>query len=177
MQWHWGNIGSMLVGLSTIIIAVAALIRSPGAIRDFRARQAAQADAARAAAELAREQAAELRLERRRTLLGWSPNGVHTFTVALVTDPAEMERAASELARGGPTAYVVLRVDEGEYGSENRGNDLRMLIQEQHYLSRSPTLAEREALETGLEVLGVEPSPLVSARRRRPGDQKGGSSE
>jgi len=36
MQWHWGNIGSMLAGLSTIIIAVAALIRSPGVLRDWR---------------------------------------------------------------------------------------------------------------------------------------------
>lgn len=26
-------------------------------------------------------------------LLGWSPGGVETYTVALVTDPAEMERA------------------------------------------------------------------------------------
>jgi hypothetical protein len=44
MQWHWGNTGSMLAGLSAII-AVAALIRSPGVLRDWRARQDAEADA------------------------------------------------------------------------------------------------------------------------------------
>ena len=131
--WHWGNIGSFLAGLSTVVIAVAALVRSPGALRDFRTRQAAQADAARAQAELAREQAEETRLERRRTLQGWSPGGVETYTVALVTDPAEMDRAAAEPAGGGPTGYIVLRVDEGEYSSVNRGRDLRALIERQRY--------------------------------------------
>jgi hypothetical protein len=37
----------------------------------------------------------ERQLERRRTLLGWSPGGVETYAVALVTDPAEMERATT----------------------------------------------------------------------------------
>jgi len=41
----------MLAGLSALFIAVAALIRSPGALRDWRARQLAEADAARAHAE------------------------------------------------------------------------------------------------------------------------------
>jgi hypothetical protein len=35
MQWHWGNIGSMLAGLSTILIAVAALIRGPAVVRSW----------------------------------------------------------------------------------------------------------------------------------------------
>ena len=155
LMWHWGNIGSFLAGLSTVVIAVAALVRSPGALRDFRARQAAQADAARAQAELAREQAEETRLERRRTLQGWSPGGVETYTVALVTDPAELNRAAAELLDGDPTSYVVLRVDEGN-GSVNRARDLRALIERQGYLGRLPTDAEREALEKGFEALGVQ---------------------
>lgn len=46
MQWHRGNIGSMLAPLPALIIAVAALIRSPGTLRDWRARQLAEADAA-----------------------------------------------------------------------------------------------------------------------------------
>src|SRR5580658_836143 len=100
MQWHWGNIGSMLAGLSTIIIAVAALIRSPGVLRDWRARQGAEAD---------RAQAEGVALDRRRTLLGWSPHGVETYTVALVTGTEEMKRAVAELAGGGPTSYVILR--------------------------------------------------------------------
>ena len=57
----------------------------------------------------------------RRTLLGWSPGGVETYTVALVTDAAEMDQAKAELTGSGPTGYVVLRVDEGEYTSPNRG--------------------------------------------------------
>jgi hypothetical protein len=40
MQWHWGNIGSMLAGLSTIVIAVGALIRGPAVIRAWLDRQA-----------------------------------------------------------------------------------------------------------------------------------------
>ena len=156
MQWHWGNIGSMLAGLSTIIIAVAALIRSPGVLRDWRARQDAEADAARARAEADRAQAEAVALDRRRTLLGWSPHGVETYTVALVTGTEEMERAVAELTGSGPTSYVILRVDEGEYSSVNRGNDLRRLIDEQHFLCRPPTVAEREALEKGREMLGAQ---------------------
>jgi hypothetical protein len=155
MQWHWGNIGSMLAGLSTIIIAVAALIRS-GVLRDWRARQGAEADAARARAEADRAQAEAVALDRRRTLLGWSPHGVETYTVALVTGTEEMERAVAEVTGSGPTSYVILRVDEGEYGSANRGNDLRRLIDEQHFLCRPPTVAEREALEKGRGMLGTQ---------------------
>lgn len=116
---HWGNIGSMLAGLSTIVIAVGALIRGPAVVRSWLDRQAADADEARARADALRAEAEELRLERRRTLLGWSPGGVETYTVALVTDPAEMDRAKTELTGGGPTGYVILRADEGE-GSANR---------------------------------------------------------
>lgn len=154
MQWHWGNIGSMLAGLSTIVIAVGALIRGPAVVRSWLDRQAADAEEARARAEALRADAEERRLERRRTLLGWSPHGVETYTVALVTDPAEMDRAKAELTGGGPTGYVVLRVDEGE-GTVNRGVSLRMLIEGQRFLCRPPTAGEREALEKGFEALGV----------------------
>ena len=63
---HWGNIGSALAGLSTVVIAVAALIRGPGALRDWRARQRAQAEAAH-------EEAKTLQLDRRRGLSGGTP--------------------------------------------------------------------------------------------------------
>jgi hypothetical protein len=155
MQWHWGNIGSMLAGLSTIAIAAGALIRGPAVVRSWLDRQAADADEARARAEALRGEAEERRLERRRTLLGWSRGDVETYTTALVTDPAEVEQAARELAAGGTSSYVVLRIDEGE-GSVNRRNDLSRLIDDQHYLCRPPTVAEREALEKGFEVLGVQ---------------------
>jgi hypothetical protein len=108
-------------GPVTILIAVAALIRGPAVVRSWLDRQAADAEEARARAEALRAEAGERRLERRRTLLGWSPHGVETYSVALVTDPAEMDQAKAELAGGGPTGYVVLRVDEGEYTSPNRG--------------------------------------------------------
>jgi hypothetical protein len=154
MQWHYGNIGSMLAGLSTIAIAIGALIRGPAVIRSWLDWQAADAEEARARAVALREDTEERRLERRRTLVGWSPGGVETYTVALVTDPTEMDRAKAELAGGGPTGYVVLRVDEGE-GTVNRGRSLRMLIEEQRFLCRPPTAAEREALEAGFKALGI----------------------
>src|ERR1700733_7892197 len=114
MQWHWGNIGSMLAGLSAIVIAIGVLIRGPAIVRSWLDRQAAGTEEARARALALRVDAEERRLERRSTLLGWSSGVVETYSVALVNAPAEMERAATELARGGPTPYVVLRVDEGE---------------------------------------------------------------
>lgn len=163
MQWHWGNIGSFLAGLSTVIIAVAALVRSPGALRDWRARQNAEADAARARGEIDRAQAEEVALARRRTLSGWSPGGVTSFTTLVVTDPAELEQAARELSEHRPgtdgpsSAYVVLRVDEGVV-AVSRARDLRAMIQQEGFVGRLPTLAEREALEKGFEALGVQPS-------------------
>ena len=156
MQWHWGNIGSMLQGVSVIVIAVAALIRGPAVVRSWLDRQAADEEEARARPETLRAGTEERRLERRRPLLGWSPHGVDTYGVALVTDPDEMDRATAELTGGGPTAYVVLRVDDGESTSANRGNDLRVLIEQQALLCRPPTAAEREAVEKGIEALGVK---------------------
>lgn len=141
MEWHWGNIGSALAGLSTVIIAVAALIRSPGALRDWRDRQ-------RALAEAAREQAETIRLERRRGLSGWSRGMVAVYNASVVTEKAELARAASELASGQLTEYVVLRVHEG-------ADSLRRLIGQDGYIARRPTTGELEALEKGLEVMGV----------------------
>lgn len=157
----------MLQGVSVIVIAVAALIRGPAVIRAWLDGKAAAAEEARARAEALRADDEERRLERRRTLLGWSPHGVEAYTVALVTDPAEMDRAKAELTGGGPTGYVVLRVDEEE-GSANRGRSLRMLIEDQGYLGRPPTVAEREALEKGIEALDVRATGWP-ARERFPG--------
>jgi hypothetical protein len=75
------------------------------------------------------------------------------YMVALVTEAAELDRAAAELVSGDPTSYGVLRVDEGS-GSPNSGRDLRMLIERQGYLCRMPTDAEREALEKGAAQIG-----------------------
>jgi hypothetical protein len=49
---------------------------------------------------------------------------------------------------------VVLKIDEGA-GSEGRARDLRHLISQTRFLSRPPTAAEREAVEAGIEALGI----------------------
>jgi hypothetical protein len=132
-----------------------------------RRRQAADAEEARAHAEAVRSEAEERGLERRRNLLGWSPGGVESHAVALVTDRAELDCAAPALVAGDPTSYVVLRANEGD-ASVNRGRDLRMLIKGQGYPSRLPTLAEREALEKGFGVtFGVPSTGQAQHRHRR----------
>jgi hypothetical protein len=68
-----------------------------------------------------------------------------------------MERAVAELTGGGPTWSVILRVDEGVYSGVKRGNELRLLIDEQHFLCRpSPS---GKALEEGREMLGTRVTP------------------
>ncbi len=162
MQWHWGNIGSFLGGaaaaVSALIVAAVTLIRGPAALADWRARQQAQADAAR-------EEAETTRLNRRRGLDGWNPPGVETYGVTLVTETGELGQAVTELTSGHPTAYAVLRVSENSDDNSNRGLSLRQLIQTQGLISRAPTTGEREALETGLDAMGI---PRASYGRTRP---------
>jgi hypothetical protein len=166
MGWHWGNIGSFLAGLSTVVIAVAALVRGPAAVRDWRARQRAQAEAAR-------EEAESIRLERRRYLSGWSPGSVATFEVTLVTQAAELALAGKQLTRSlVNSSYVVLRVSEG--GAQHdatRAEDLRQLIRTEHHVSRPPTAGELAAVEAGLDAMGIPVA--VYGRKRR---DAGGSS-
>jgi hypothetical protein len=137
----------MLGGLAALIVALVTLPRIPGDIRDWRARQREQ----RALADDERQQ---LAIERRRHLYGWSGHGIDTFGVTLVTTPEELERAAIEL--GGYTDYVILRVSEQESGANgNRANALRQIIEQEGYISRPPTAGEREALETGIDAMGI----------------------
>jgi hypothetical protein len=149
MQWHWGNIGSFLAGLSTVAIAFAALKQGPAAVR-------AWIDAKRAQAEQAREDAETIRLERRRGLEGWSASGVNTYPVALVTEPQEIDIARDQLTGGGPTAYVVLRVTgTSDGGSANLADNLRQRIKVDGYIARAPTAGEAEAIRTGLDKMGI----------------------
>jgi hypothetical protein len=134
MQWHWGNIGSALAGITTAIsaaiITITALIRGPAALRDWRARQQAETQAAHERAEAAREEAETTRLERRRGLSGWSAHGTETYGVTLVTETDELSQAATELTSGQPTAYAVPRVTGStDSGSANLALSLRQLIQ------------------------------------------------
>jgi hypothetical protein len=158
MQWHWGNIGSAAAGIAALIATVAAVygvIRyGPAWLRDSRERQQAQAAAAREQEALAREQAEQIRLDRRRHLQGWSEHGLDTFTVALVSSAEEMTQASEELAGGGPSGYVILRVAEGP-GNANRALSLRQIIETKGHISREPSAGEREALEAGLSALGI----------------------
>lgn len=153
MQWHWGNIGSAIAGAAALAIAVAALIRSPAALRDWQARQRNQAAAAY-------EETETTRLNRRRSLSGWSAHGIETYRVTLITEPDELSQAATELTSGHPTAYVILRVSENSDDNSNRGLSLRQLIQTEGLISRAPTPGEREALETGLDTMGIPRSAL-----------------
>jgi hypothetical protein len=86
-----------------------------------------------------------VRLTRQARLNGWSGHGVDSFSVKLVEDPAEIDRARDELADGGPTAYVVLRVTGyGDQPDTEGGRNLRRLIAEDGYVSRGPTAGEKE---------------------------------
>lgn len=147
-MWHWGNIGSFLAGLSTVVIALAAVRQGPAAVR-------AWIDAKNAQAEAAREQANDIQLERRRHLSGWSSGGVAAYGVTLVTEKDELGQAVRELTHGGPTTYVVLRVSEGRGTSVNRGHDLRQLIENQGLIARAPTKGETEAVRAGLDAMGI----------------------
>jgi len=159
MQWHWGNIGSALAGLSTLVVAAAILIRGPAALKVWMERQRAEAAAAR-------EQAENLALDRRRHLHGWSRGGIHTFGVTLVTGNDELTHAANSLAGGHPSEYVVLRVSEGEQTNLNRAHTLRQIIKNEGVISRPPTAGEREALEIGLDSMGI---PQAAHRSAQPG--------
>lgn len=163
MQW-WGNLGSLLSGIAVAIATVFAVTyaitkrQGPAWLQAVQDREHAQAEAAREQADLAREQAGQIRLDRRRRLHGWSAHGIHTFTVALVTNAAEMDQARQELAPGNtPSSYVILRVAESseKHGNVNRAHRLREIIQTEGLISRTPTPGEREALETGLDTMGI----------------------
>lgn len=78
--------------MSTLIIAIGAFIRSPAALRDWRARE-------RAEAEAAHEQAENIRLDRGRYLSGWSGSGVAIYGVTPVTEPDELAKAIDELTK------------------------------------------------------------------------------
>jgi hypothetical protein len=149
MQWHWGNIGSAAAGLATLIVTVRLLWSAPDWYRTWKDRQNAERD-------LAREQTGAIQLERRRHLSGWSGHGVDTFGVTAVTAEDELGRACAELAADQRSAYVVMRVSEGGDGHDaDRARSLQQIIEAGGYISRPPTAGEREALETGLDAMGI----------------------
>jgi hypothetical protein len=165
MQWHWGNIGSAAAGLATLIVAVRLLWSAPDWYRTWKERQNAERD-------LAREQTGAIQLERRRHLSGWSGHGIDTFAITAVTTEDELDQACAELASGHPSAYVVMRVSEGGDGHDaNRAHSLRQIIEAEGYISRPPTTGEREALETGLDAMGVLRAAYGRARPAGPAEE------
>lgn len=152
---HYGNIGAFLGGISALIVAVAALIRSPAALRAWIGRQQADRD-------LATEQAKTIQLERRRYLDGWSQHGVDSFRVTAVTDRGDIAEAGDDLLRGVRGPWVLLRIAEGndDDHNANRVNDLARLVEREGCLARPPSAGEREALEAGLEAMGIPRSPI-----------------
>lgn len=147
------NLGSALGGLAAVILAAFAIIGGSAGLGDWRARQ-------RSEKALADEQAESIRLDRQRVLNGWSPHGLPVYGVTLVTDEAELAKAAQELSVVGPTDYVVLRVSESTSGNANRANSLRHLIEREGYLTRPPAAGEYEALERGIKALSEDQSGL-----------------
>lgn len=139
-----GDIGSFVSGLAAVVLAIAAIIGGSAGLGDWRAKQRAQRD-------VAAEEATNLRLNRMRHNHGWSPHGVDSYRVELVTDPGEFALAQKELTSGGPTEYLVIRVTSGADG----GNRLRHLIRRDGFVARVPNHGEIEAVEAGLEVLGI----------------------
>lgn len=159
MQWHWGNIGSAAAGIGALIAALFAVYGvmryGPSWLRDSRQRVQAQTEAARQQETFAREQAEQILLDRRRKLEGWSRGTVAAYTVALVTSAGEMNEARDQLVAGNvPCSYVILRVNEGN-GRSSRAAQLRQLIGAQGTVARAPTDGECEALETGLDAMGI----------------------
>lgn len=63
-------------------------------LQAVRGREHAQTAAAREQADLAREQAEQIQLDRRRRLHGWSGHEIDTFTVALVTSAGGDDRGS-----------------------------------------------------------------------------------
>lgn len=150
---HYGNIGAFLGGISAVIVAVAALIRSPAALRAWIERQQADRD-------LATEQAKTIQLERRRYLDGWSQHGINSFEVAAVTDQGDIAEAGDDLLRGIRGPWVLLRIAEGDNDhNANRAGDLVRLVEREGCLARPPSAGELEALDAGLEAMGIPRAP------------------
>jgi hypothetical protein len=95
---------------------------------------------------------------------------VRTRRQHLQRDPRNRPRRAQASRLTGPQwppdPYVVLRVTaSSDSGSPNQAETLRQTIQAEGYISRPPTTGEREALETGLDAMGI---PRAAYGRTRP---------
>ncbi len=131
-----GNLGDAAGGFSALLLAILAIKAVPSVWQDFQGRLKAQQ-------ELAEEQAEDIRLERNRNFYGWMSGSLSVYGVENVTTPGEMERAVRELKAGGPSAYVILRVEN----SANRADSMRAQVDTEKYQAKAPSKREREILE------------------------------
>jgi len=149
-----------------------AIVGGSAGLKDWR-------DKVRAQKAVADEQAYNLRLDRQRRMQGWSPGMINVYSVGLVTDPTEMERARDELIADQGSRYAILRVEE----SLQRAHMLRELINAGE-IARPPTVGERDGVNRWLASQRpggrwVEPPPALTELRRRrrprkePDDQTG----
>lgn len=144
-----GDLGSALAGFAAVaVVVVTARLGWPG-VKDWRAKVAAERD-------LAREQEADIRLERQARIGGWTEGMVASFAVRVV-EGQEMEVALAELRERGPSNYVLLHAD----GSPNRAHDLRQIVRKDGLIARAPRKEEFEALRKGREaILAGEPATV-----------------
>ena len=62
-----------------------------------------------------------------------------------------------------------MRVSEGGDGHDaSRAHSLRQIIEVEGYISRPPTAGEREALEAGLDVMGIPWATYGQIRPAKP---------
>lgn len=163
--WHtlagWSSFGGAIGGTATALLAVLAYLGGKAGLDDFRQRQRAQAD-------LASEQAYNLRLERQRPLYGWAASMINVYAVERVTSRDEMDQARDELLAKRGSEYVILRAKDGPHAA----HQVRQLV-DHGFLARPPTLAERDALnrwvasqDPGGKWVEPLPAPEVTVSRR-----------
>jgi len=148
-----GDVGSLVGGLAAAVLVILAIVGVGAGFGDWRQKQQALRD-------VAIEEANTIRLSRQSRNSGWSPHGVDSFGVVLVTEPAEFAQAQEELAAGGPTNYVVMHVTS----SANGGERLRDIVRRDGFVARIPNEGEVEAIEVGLEALGITTRSKVMRR-------------
>jgi hypothetical protein len=157
----WADLGTAVGGIATAVLALLVIIGGSAGLKDWR-------EKVRAQKAVADEQAYNLRLDRQRLMYGWTAGMISVYSVGLVTDRAEMERALDELCGGHGSEYAILRVNE----SLQRAHNLREMISLGE-VARPPTVGERDALNRWLASQRpggqwVEPPPAPTQPSRPP---------
>jgi hypothetical protein len=97
----WVDLGTAVGGIATAVLAVFAITGGSAGLKDWR-------EKVRAQKALTDEETYNFRLERQRLMQGWAAGMVNVYSVELVTDRAEMDRARDELVANEGTEYAIL---------------------------------------------------------------------